>query len=437
MSWRSCSAGAVALFLLLGWLGTWIAWADEPAGILPRQPVVHIGLLVDAGHVIISCNGKMRIWRRGTGLRGTILGPSINLRFLPTRVASSVWEASDGLRTLEGWGISVAKVHTGQLGVFAEELVIEPISPGEPLRVEGRPYAGEMIIRVSGPDALTVVNALHIEDYLEGVVPAEMGRDPGIAQAALEAQAIAARSYALYHMGRHGNRGFDLYAGVMDQAYAGVGGETEEASRAVRATEGVVAIDDGRTIRANYCSTCGGITEASGTVWPGEDFPYMRGVRDRDSGGALCRESHRYEWTETWDCDELERIILRYLPEEVPEAAEKRPMQIEGLKIKRRSKSGRVEILEIKTDKGKFQVRGDRIRWILRRSGDLPLWSTLFGKLKKSRENGSCTLSLEGRGYGHGAGLCQYGAMALARKGRTTSQILAHYYHGIRLAKWW
>jgi stage II sporulation protein D len=213
-------------------------------------------------------------------------------------------------------------------------------------------------------------------------------------------------------------------------------GETAAGTRAVESTRGVLALYRGRPIRANYSSTCGGITESSERAWPGEAFPYLRSVRDRRHGEDLCAWSPYHRWTETWDCDELKQTILRHLSQEIPEAAAHPPTRIDGIKIGQRSPSGRVKALEIRTDTGTYQVRGDRIRWLLRRSGGGLLRSTRFGKLHKEKRSG-CQMMLEGSGYGHGVGMCQTGAITLARQGLSASQILRHYYRSIKLGKWW
>ncbi len=435
--WRvplTCLAFLLPMFL--GIIGSPDA-ADGTSVPLDREPTIRIGLIVDTGQIIISCDGKLRVWRRGSGLRASVLGPGVKLRLLPTMVAHTVWEASSNTGMLLDWGLALSEVRQGMLGVFVEELIFEPISPGKPIRVDGKPYRGEILVRVSRPDALTVINALHIEDYLRGVVPPEMGSSPDLPAAVLRAQAIASRSYALFYLGRHAKKGFDLQAGVNDQVYGGISVETEPGTRAVISTSGFVAVHKGRAIRANYSSTCGGTTEASGRVWPGEVFPYLRPVRDRGSGGKdFCEWSPNYRWTETWNCTELEKTILKRLPEEVPQAVLRAPSKIKGMKVTKRSPSGRAEVLEVKTNTGTFRVKGDRIRWVLRRPDGRPLRSTLFKRLKKHHKSG-CTVTLEGAGYGHGVGMCQTGAIAMARHGRTAPQILRHYYRGITLEKWW
>ena len=401
--------------------------------------MVRIGVVVDAGQLMVSCDGYARVWRRGSGEEPLLLGPNLHLRCLPSRMAPAVWASTAGQKTVPEWGVALSELGAGRLGIYAEELLIEPVSENEPIRVEGKAYRGEVLVLVPRPERLTAINVLHIEDYLRGVVPPEVGRNPNLPAAVLRAQAIAARSYTLFYMGRHEKLGFDLMATPVDQVYEGYGAETPEADAAIAATRGMVAVYQGHPIRANYSSTCGGRTEASGRVWPGESFPYLRSIHDRVAGsGDLCEASPHHRWTETWDCRELHGLILDHLAVEDPRAANNPPTRIHDLEIEKRSASGRAERLAIRTDTGTYHVHGDRIRWILQRPRGLgPLRSTLIRDPRRSGASERCTITIEGAGYGHGVGLCQTGAIELARRGRSAPEILHHYYRGIDLVRWW
>ena len=110
--------------------------------------------------------------------------------------------------------------------------------------------------------------------------------------------------------------------------------------------------------------------------------------------------------------------------------------RLRDLSIASRTRSGRVAELKIATDGGSFRVRGDRIRWVLRRPDGSPLRSTLFDRPEWTGGDG-CMVILKGRGYGHGVGLCQFGAMEMGRRGASVAAILRHYYRDIDLARWW
>jgi len=435
--------GAGRAGLLLGVLSLSVILAPVSAaarGTAPidgRQPVILVGLEQGAVQASVACDGAMRVWRRDSGLHGSELAAGTSLDLAPAPLPCERSGQAGGAGVGRRLGISVKDRRGGLLGVFPEDLILEPLTPGEFLRVGGRPFRGEIVVGLTAAGTLTIINAVRIEDYLRGVVPAELGKGNGVPAAALQAQAIAARSYTLFYLGRHADRGFDLVAGPIDQVYEGVAGETQAADAALETTRGVVATYEGRPIRANYSSTCGGKTAVAGAIWPGDDFPYLVSVADRAGREDFCSASPYHRWTETWPADSFYEQILANLKRELPDAAAASPTRIKRLQIKGRTSSGRVEALAIHTDRGVFKVWGDRIRWILRRPDGQPLRSTLFGKLKRRKEGGRTVYSIDGAGYGHGAGLCQFGAMGMARRGASAPQILAHYYRGVSLVRWW
>ena len=156
------------------------------------------------------------------------------------------------------------------------EVLLEPV--GEfPLTVGSRRYRGRLRIRPSGADIL-VINELNFERYLRGVVPAEMGPFVFPELEALKAQTVAARTYAVAHLGDHDDEGYDICATPACQVYHGVGVEHSLTNRAIAETSGLIALYDGVPIDAMYTSTCGGHTEDSSELFSGRTQPYLRGV---------------------------------------------------------------------------------------------------------------------------------------------------------------
>lgn len=143
-----------------------------------------------------------------------------------------------------------------------------------PVRLNGKAYRGKIEVFVNAKGSLTVVNVVPLEDYLLGVVPAELGLPQIEAQ---KAQAVAARTYAIANIGGYGSQGFDMVPTVWSQVYKGVSIENAMGTRAVRETRGVVATYKGKPITAYYTSTCGGRTENSENVFDKAE-PYLRGV---------------------------------------------------------------------------------------------------------------------------------------------------------------
>ena len=156
------------------------------------------------------------------------------------------------------------------------EVVLEPA--GEwPVAVGSRRYRGRVVARVAGREAL-VINELNIERYLQGVVPVEMGPSQFPEVDALKAQAVAARTYAVAHLGDHADEGWDLCDTPACQAYHGIGAEHRLSNRAVEESAGIVATFEDVPIDAMYTSTCGGHTENSSELFEGRSQPYLQGV---------------------------------------------------------------------------------------------------------------------------------------------------------------
>jgi stage II sporulation protein D len=281
---------------------------------------------------------------------------------------------------------------------------------------------------------LTVALRLPLEAYLTGVVPGEIGAlSPTLLEAG-RAQAIAARSYTLYYRGRRATEGFDLYGTVEDQLYSPVESERPLATRCVESTRGQVDLYDERPIRANYYSTCGGITADVWEGFPATGFPYLSSTRDGDAKGDYCARSPQFRWREEWSAGDFLGTLERYAP---PEGV---PLPARGLgrlldvRAVSRSRSGRVWVLEVTTTTGALRVPAYSIRRVLRRpnGNGAILRSNLFKiDVRRDPETGqSLAVVVSGAGSGHGVGLCQTGALGMAGMGRTGEQILDHYYPG-------
>ncbi len=154
-------------------------------------------------------------------------------------------------------------------------LSISPIG-GETVTIDKQPYRTSAVLFINSRGLLNVINALNLEDYLLGVVPAEMGPTIYDEVEALKAQAVAARTYAIRNMGQFESEGYDICPGPACQAYKGFGGEHELSTRAVNETKGLIATYEGKPIDALYSATCGGETSDVSTMFPGRNEPYLK-----------------------------------------------------------------------------------------------------------------------------------------------------------------
>ena len=307
------------------------------------------------------------------------------------------------------------------------------------LRWNGQLWRGRFKVFMNGRRQLTVATRLDLEPYLKGVVPGEIG---ALADSLLEAgraQAIAARSYTLFYKGRRGAEGFDLYSTVEDQVYGSEAAEKPLATRCVESTSGMVALSAGTPIRANYYSTCGGITAEAWEAWPTQGYPYLTSHTDADGAIDHCASSPQYRWREEWTASEFAKNLgdfARTFGVALPEAG---VGQLVDVRVAERSRSGRVWWLEVETTTGVIRIHAHSIRQVLRRSGNPKaiLRSNLF-KIALRRDPSSrrpLAVIATGGGSGHGVGLCQTGALGMAREGSRGEQILAHYYPGASLRR--
>ncbi|MBI1808258.1 MAG: SpoIID/LytB domain-containing protein, partial [Gemmatimonadetes bacterium] len=236
-----------------------------------------------------------------------------------------------------------------------------------------RRYRGAL--RVTSTDStLVVVNVLPVDAYLRGVVPLEIG-GPRAAneQAAVEAQAIAARSYTFVRLAAaegsaSRNAAYDMLSGVSDQVYGGADAERPFSDRAVAATTGQVITYGGRIVSAPYHSTCGGETASPDEVWRAGPEPYLRRVSDRIPGTSdryYCDIAPRFAWTRTFTSAELDAAVRANLRNyvTVPSGG---PGHVRSVAVDQRTPSGRVARLAIATDRGTFVLRGNDTRYVLR-----------------------------------------------------------------------
>jgi stage II sporulation protein D len=153
-------------------------------------------------------------------------------------------------------------------------LVLPPTA--ETVTIAVKPYRGGARVFVNPRGLLNIINELSLEDYLRGVVPAEMGSRIYDELEALKAQALAARTYAVRNLGQYGSEGFDICPGPACQAYNGFSGEEALTDQAVKETAGMVITYEGKMIDALYTATCGGHTSDVNTMFPGRQEPYLK-----------------------------------------------------------------------------------------------------------------------------------------------------------------
>lgn len=297
-----------------------------------------------------------------------------------------------------------------------ERVLVQPEIPGSALRIKvpdfpAREFRGSLA--VSGRDRfLQLLNTLALDDYLYGVIGSEMAAGGE----ALKCQALVSRTYALGNAGRHRGRGYDFCDTTHCQYYRGLSGENPEICAAIDQTRGRALFFKGKLARVFCHSTCGGMTNAGDVSWGGRAIPYLQPV---DDGGA-CRFSPHYRWLAQVGASELLRILSAAAG-----------LKVSGFQIEKTVSGGWVRTLVLHcAGERKLLVSGE---WFHLALGRQLGWGTFkSGNFTVERSGGRWLFS--GRGLGHGVGLCQFGAVQLARQGRDFRQIAQFYFPGTEVS---
>jgi stage II sporulation protein D len=277
------------------------------------------------------------------------------------------------------------------------------------LRLGGLHLSGTLEVR-RGEAGLDAVNVIPLEDYVAAVLGAEMY--PWFPAEALRAQAVAARTYALHKKLDASSKGraWHLGATVLDQVYRGQSAADPRTRAAARATSGEIltyGYGGHEPIEAYFHSACGGQTER-GRDALGRDLPYLKPVSCR-----WCREAPRARWATRLPPAELAKLAGRSPPRE--------------MRVTERTPTGRAAWVELRSDRRQARLTAVELRRLL---GYQRIPSLDF-----QVHQASGAFLLEGRGAGHGAGLCQWGAAGLAREGADHRQILSRYYPGAQIVR--
>lgn len=278
---------------------------------------------------------------------------------------------------------------------------IEPTAKGF-VYIGDRWFRGRTLV-IPTEKGLTAVNWVDLEEYLYSVIGGEM--NSSWPPEALKAQAIAARTYALYEREKQRNNPVYDLGDSPDrwQIYKGVSSESRNTYGAVDGTAGKVLTYNNRIILSVFHACSGGHTENVEDVW-GNTLPYLRAVQDFDQGFKECN------WVKTFSPGEISARISGI-------------GNIKDMIAESFSPFRSVKTLKIVGEQGTKVLKGEEVRTALR------LKSTRFSVSKG--ENGSFVL--QGLGYGHGLGMSQWGAYSLAQRGASHLQILGHYYQGVAL----
>ncbi len=378
-----------------------------------------------------SAERRARQWRR--------LGAQVSL------VHADDWElwAPLGAPRPPGWSLRPVQLRLQQAVVPAVQapgrglITLQgPVQITAPagLLWRGGVYGGPFRLQGDAQGSWSLVEQVPLERYLEGVVPHEIGA--GAPAAALAAQAVLARTWALRNLHRYRADGYHLCASTQCQVYSDPRQASEPVRQAIQRTRQLVLSWQDQPIHAVYHASNGGVSAPLQEAWDADPLPYLQTGLDRrgqDLVGVPARApgSLARLLAQSQPFLGVDHPLFRWSrwlePQQIAAALRRRGItvgQVRRLAVLERGSSGRVLALAIEGSAGRTVLRLDAIRRTLR---TLP--STLFEL--EAQANGSWRL--QGGGFGHGAGLSQAGAIDLGRAGWSFQQILARYYPGTRL----
>ncbi|MFN0010179.1 MAG: SpoIID/LytB domain-containing protein [Phycisphaerales bacterium] len=426
-----------------------------PRAVLPGiagEPDVRIRLIEAASTATLTSTVRS-VWISGGGNRpaARMIGP------VNAKLSASGWEFTDAA------GLIAKFDRTATVETAAEEGIVGPavgeagrVAPAASVRgtgaasaaatpasviLNGKRYAGAVRFvprsEVS-PRAFDVIETVDLEDYLKGVVASEMFSKWPLA--AYQSQAVAARSYAVHERdrARRTGQGFDVEANVKDQAYAGLN-ERSEIVQAVDSTRGVLLTWGGGVLRSYFHSTCGGRASSAGDTWPTATTSAFNqaGPIQAQKREWACNGATYYRWSTVRNRQEL---LQRFKAFGAERGTPLRGLTgIESIIATSSNAAGRPSRYLVMQPGGQtYTLTAEELRRACNQEvGTLPPISAANRVNSSDMEvalNGN-TITITGRGYGHGVGLCQWCAKGFADKGETWQAILTRFYPGAKVER--
>ncbi len=289
------------------------------------------------------------------------------------------------------------------------------------IEINGKKFIGDIKVNVSSSGKLDIIEVLPMEKYLMGVIRREMS--PKWPLEALKAQAVAARSYAYANL--RPTQPYDLTADVRSQVYAGIENPEENVVKAVEKTENIVLKDDDKVLIAYFHSHCGGMTETPDNVW--ENYrtkrvpvpsPFKKPVEDKYCAKAAPAE-HK-----SWSISIPDSTILS-----LAKKKNSKVKKVSKLAKINKDKSGRAISINATTNTKTVKIDVKELREAV---GATKFKSSFITGISRNKSG----WTIKGKGYGHGVGMCQWGAKAMADSDKDYKQILKHYYPGAKIEKY-
>lgn len=346
----------------------------------PSDKYIRVAIIQDAASLSLKVSGSCRILDPGTG-----------------RV---LWRAGSMWTTVAPYseGILVA----GK-GFKARKIMVKADDAGL-IVINGRRFRGAIELIKKDDGRLFAINHIELEDYIRGILYHESSHY--WPEEALKAQAIVCRTYAAYQMQENRAKDFDVTSDIYSQVYGGETSERYRTNAAVDATRGKVLTYKGKTFPAYFHATCAGHTEDAALLW-NINIPPLKGVACR-----FCKNSPHFSWHAVLAQKKVKEALLK--------AGYNLGGDIREIKVLGKDASGRIAKLRIVSRTKDTDIEAKDLRNVI---GPNLIRSTNF----TIQVTGS-DLVLEGLGWGHGVGLCQWGGYFMAKEGYNYKKILEYYY---------
>jgi stage II sporulation protein D len=392
-----------------------------------NEPEIRVRIAKGATKKTVSGPAKVVVRQMGTTGKSSVL-----------KTPLTITSGSAGVLVVDGAGGK----NQWPAGADVEVLMSEgdPLAPAvgaQPLTLEGGKVPGFLSIKglwSDGGGHFDVIATMPIESYLPGVVTHELL--PKWPRQTNEAQAVAARTYALHERARarSENRVVDVENTTVDQVYGAF--VTPVAADAVRATRGMVLVSDGKLMRAYFSSQCGGRPASAADVWP--DYPFNRArALQGQPRQAYCQKSSLYRWEVTRKDDDVNRRIRawgRTTRHEVETFG-----RVRSIEVLEANDAERPNKYKLTDDKGnEYTLKAEELRMSLNHpaSGLPPI--TKENRIHSGdleAEVWANQVRFTGRGWGHGVGMCQWCAKGMADQGMDWSSMVRTFYPGVEIVK--
>jgi len=293
----------------------------------------------------------------------------------------------------------------GEVNADTNKIFIKPTAP-EAITINGRRFRGNIQLIKKDNARLAVVNYIELEDYIKGILYHEVSHH--WPQEALKAQAIACRTFALYQIQENTSRDYDVTSDIYSQVYGGRTSERYRTTKAVDETKSEVLTYADKIFPAYYHATCAGHTENAFLLW-NIDIAPLKGVPC-----VYCKESPHFNWHLVLSKEEVRDALIK--------SGYNGFKEIKNIIILAEDVSGRVREVKVITDKKEIKISGKDFR--------NSLGPNVINSLNFKVDVVDDDVVFIGFGWGHGVGMCQWGAYFMAKDGYKYQDILKYYYPG-------